>query len=130
MLASLSVLVLLVVPAILEWQFWLITLAVVPILAEVYRLLVVKLVFVPSKFHMTIAISLISLLLSLLFSPGLFVGLPPIDVNFMAFLEGLVAAIGLLVGTAKIIYDILWDRIFDAIAKAGVKPLAYRLEGA
>jgi hypothetical protein len=126
---------LVVVPAVLalatlglaDWQLWLVTMVLVPIVAEILRLVSANLGYKPTKFTMMVGLSVVSLVLASLFNLDLYKGLPPIADGFLAWFEGLVFVMGSLIGLAKIIYDIAWDRLFDYFAKKGLGILTYRV---
>jgi len=128
-------LALLLVPAIMilavlgltEWQIWVVTLILVPILGEILKLLSVQFGYKPTKFVMMLFLSGAALGLASVFNLDLFRTLPSMGDGFLAWLEALVFVVGSLIGLAKIIYDMVWDKVFDRLAKGGYSLLAYRL---
>lgn len=127
MLLTLFAFALLLALAITEPQLWLITIVLVPVIGEILRILSVKLGYKPTKFTMMLILSVLSVVLAAIFNLSLFQTLPPMADGFLPWLGALVFIVGELIGVAKIIYDAIWDKLFDILAKAGISFLSYRL---
>lgn len=110
-----------------EYVLILINFLIVPLLVELYKLFVNQFDFKPSKFHVTIVLSVVAVALSYVFGRDFFAGLPPFGDNFFEWLVALIYGIGALVGAAVILYNTLYDKFFDAIGER-IKLFAYRLK--
>ncbi len=104
----------------------LINLFVVPALVELYNLVRNQFGFDPSKFHLTIVLSIVAVALSFVVGEDFFSGLPPFQDNILLFLAAVIQGIGSLIGAAVLLYNIIYDKFFDAIG-GRVKLFAYRL---
>jgi hypothetical protein len=101
-----------------ELLLLIINLIVIPLLVEAYKLILnYWKSFKPTKLHISIVLTVVAFGLSLFVGKDYFAGLPPIGDNFMAWLAVLVESLGTLVGATVLIYNILWDKFFDAIGK-------------
>jgi len=109
-----------------EYVLILINFLIVPLLVELYKLIVNQFKFKPSKFHISIVLSVVAVALSYAFGEDFFAGLPPFQDNILEFVVALINGIGALVGAAVLLYNTLYDKFFDAIG-ARVRLFAYRL---
>ncbi len=109
-----------------EYVLILINFHIVPLLVELYRLLVNQIGFKPGKIHITAVLSAVAVALSYAFGGDFFAGLPPFSDNFLEFAVAFIDGLGALIGAAVILYNVLYDKFFDAIG-AKVKLFAYRL---
>ena len=103
-----------------------INLFVVPALVELYNLVRNRFGYDPSKFHLTIVLSIVAVALSYVVGENFFSGLPPFQDGILLFLAAVIQGIGSLIGAAVLIYNLLYDKFFDAIGKR-IKLFAYRL---
>jgi hypothetical protein len=109
-----------------EFVLILINFLVIPLLVELYRLIVNQFNFKPSKLHITIVLSAVAIALSYTFGEDFFAGLPPFGDNFFEWLVAFIDGVGALIGAAVILYNTLYDKFFDAIGSR-VKLFSYRL---
>ncbi len=110
-----------------EFLLILINFLVVPLLVELYRLIVNQFNFTPSKFHITIVLSAVAVALSFVAGEDFFSGLPDFSESILLWIAAVVQGVGELIGAAVLLYNLLYDKFFDAIG-ARFKLFAYRLK--
>ena len=69
----------------------------------------------------------IAVVLSYFFGGDLFGNLPPIGDSFILWINAVLDATMALLGLATIIYNALWDRVFDNLAKGEINLLIYTI---
>ncbi len=104
----------------------LINFLIVPLLVELYKLIVNQFNYKPSKFHVSIFLSVVAVALSYVFGEDFFAGLPPFQDGILEFAIAVINGLGALAGVALLLYHTLYDKFFDAIG-GRVKLFAYRL---
>ena len=112
-----------------EWQLYLIVFVIAPILTEVWKLILnaAQDKYKVGKIHASVMVTVFAVILSYLFGDQMLGNLPPVGDNFILWLDALLDAVVGLLGLATIIYNLLWDRVFDGLALGEINFVLFKI---
>lgn len=115
-------------------EMYIITFLIAPVLAEVWKIIVQLFSRAGrkvGKFEASLLTGVVSVVCAFIFGRDYFAGLPPFGDEFLqwaAWVNALILALAPFIGLATIIYNLLWDRVFDGLANR-FATFSYRLKG-